>query len=1336
MPFVFLLHSISPLHSLPQCTYLTTPRRHKLTARIRRLNQIHPNNILFPISINPKCVSERSQTPKGAERIIKVCTNLRETLSGCIKQEGKGDVTGIEVFGILNRWKEDKDDTLTSLSKPLVFTLFWIVIGFCPVRGLQSPATALPAISELLWKKQEEVVKESEKLEYPKEHDHSAYTRRLLEKVSVVLKTMEEVTASKGEVEDVETALTEVKSMKSELQEEIMNGLYLELRELKRQKANLVKRSDGVLDTVLRAKREQDKLLSKLRSGTGADEGVREELERLTTELDSSEKEYNGIWEKVGEIEDQILKKETMALSIGMRELSFIERECELLVQRFTREMRRGTLGSSIKVSSPRLSRFDIQKDLEAIQREHLKQMILPSVVELEDHGLLFEKDQMDFSLRIRQALNESKDLQRKLEDRIRRDMKKFGKERHFLVITPEEEVVKGFPEVELRWMFGNKDVVVPKAIHIQLFHGWKRWREEAKADLKRKFVENVDLGKQYVTQKQERIILDRDKVVSRTVFNEENNRWEMDPIAVPYAISKKLVEYARIRHDWGAMFIALKGDDKEYYIDIKEYEMLFEHCGGFDVLYLKMLASGIPTAVHLMWIPLSELNIYQQSLLLARLSYQLFSGLWKTGIVTLAKDWIFEKIKNINDDIMMTTVFPLVEFIIPYPARIRLGMAWPEEIDQSVGSTWYLKWQSEAEMSFKTRKRDDVQWYLWFFIRAIIYGYVLFHVFRFMKRKIPRVLGYGPLRRDPNIRKLQRVLYYIKYRKQRVLRKKKAGIDPIRTAFDMMKRVKNPPIRLKDFASIDSMREEIDEVIAFLRNPSAFQKLGARAPRGVLIVGERGTGKTSLALAIAAEAKVPVVEVKAQQLEAGLWVGQSAANIRELFQTARDLAPVIILVEDFDLFAGVRGKFIHTKKQDHEAFINQLLVELDGFEKQDGVVLMATTRNLKQIDQALQRPGRMDRIFRLQHPTQVEREKILRIAAADTMDTELIDFVDWRKVAEKTALLRPIELKLVPVALEGGAFRNKFLDTDELMSYCSWLATFSGAIPKWLRNSKLGRRISSMLINHLGLTLTKEDLQNVVDLMEPYGQISNGIELLNPPLDWTRETKFPHAVWAAGRGLIALLLPNFDVVDNIWLEPFSWEGIGCTKITKAKDEGSMHGNVETISYLEKKLVFCFGSHVASQLLLPFGEANLLSASELRQAQEIATRMVIQYGWGPDDSPAIYYHGNMATALSMGNNHEFEMAAKVEKIYDLAYDKAEEMLQKNRQVLEKIVDELLEFEILTGKDLERILQSAVGIREKEPFSLSRVYENESLSITYLDNGRASGTAHLGAAAEV
>ncbi|KAK9735619.1 hypothetical protein RND81_04G216200 [Saponaria officinalis] len=921
--------------------------------------------------------------------------------------------------------------------------------------------------------------------------------------------------------------------------------------------------------------------------------------------------------------------------------------------------------------------------------------------------------------------------MQRELEARIRRDMKKHGPEKRIIVNTPEGDVVKGYPEVELKWMFGDKEVVVPKAISVHLHHGWKKWREDAKSKLKKSLLEDADRGEQYVAERLERVILDRDRVVSKTLYNEDKNRWEIDPIAVPYAVLKNLVQYARIRHDWGAMYIGLKGEDKEFYVNLKEYDVLFEDFGGFDELYLKMLASGVPTAVHLMWIPLSELSISQQVLLLARISRQLCYGLWKTKIVSFGREWIFKKIKNINDDVMMMIVFPLVEFLIPYPVRITLGMAWPEEIGITIGSTWYLKWQSEAETSFKLRKRDDIWWYFWFLIRSFLYGYVLYHVFRYLRRSVPRLLGYGPYRRDPNVRKLKRVLGYLKYRKQKIIAKKKAGVDPIRTAFDNMKRVKNPPIRLKDFASVESMKEEINEVVAFLQNPTVFQKLGARAPRGVLIVGERGTGKTSLALAIAAEARVPVVNIEAQQLEAGLWVGQSASNVRELFQTARDLAPVIIFVEDFDQFAGVRGKFIHTKKQDHEAFINQLLVELDGFEKQDGVVLMATTRNVNQIDEALRRPGRMDRIFNLQRPTQTERENILQKAARESMDPDIIDFVDWRKVAEKTALLRPIELKLVPVALEGTAFRSKFLDTEELMNYCSWFATFSASIPSWLRKTKVARQISRAFVNHLGLTLTKEDLTNVVDLMEPYGQISNGIELYTPPIDWTRETKFPHAVWAAGRGLISLLLPNFDVVDTMWLEPLAWEGIGCTKITQAKNSGATYGNVETVSYLEKKLVFCFGSHIASQMLLPFGEENLLSASELQQAQEIATRMVLQYGWGPDDTPAIYHHGNAATALSMGNKMEYEMAEKVEKIFNLAYDKAVDMLKKNRQVLEQIVDELLEYEILTGKDLERIMESNAGVREKEPFSLSRVYESKSISVRYLENGSASGAPLLG-----
>ncbi|KAF4379841.1 hypothetical protein G4B88_012764 [Cannabis sativa] len=1220
---------------------------------------------------------------------------------------------------------EPEGRLLKCVANKIVLALFCFAIGFAPIRGIRVSAIAAP-VAEVLGRRAKENEKEKEKGNEgsSRSHEYADCTRRLLETVSFLLRSIEEARKGNGDVKQVEAAWKAVKAKKEELQDGIMNGLHVELMELKRDKEKLENRSEEIVDAVVNTRREYEKSLGNV------DKELGDMKERLEASLKRLEQEYSSMWERIGEIEDVILRKETAAMSFGVRELCFIERECEQLVQGFNREMRRKGTESVPKRPVTKLSKTDIQKELESVQRNHLEQIILPSVLEDNDLGSYFDKDASDFAQRIKQRLRESREMQKYVEARIRKDMKKFGDEKRFVVLTPEDEVVKGFPEIEMKWMFGDKEVMVPKAVSLHLYHGWKKWREEAKAELKKKLLENIEFGKDYIAEKQEHILLDRDRVMSKTWYNEEKKRWEMDPLAVPFAVSKKLVEHARIRHDWAVMYVAIKGDDKDYFVDIKEFDMLYEDFGGFDGLYMKMLANGIPTTVHLMWIPFSELNLQQQFLLTLRLSQQCFNALWKTEIVSYARDWVIMNFTEANDDIMMAIVFPILELVIPYPVRIKLGMAWPEEIDQAVDSTWYLKWQSEAEKSYKSRKRDDFQWFFLFTIRTVIYGYILFHVLLFLKRRIPVVLGFGPYRKDPNFRKLGRMKYYLKYRKRRVKQRKKAGFDPITRAFDQMKRVKNPPIPLKDFASIESMREEMNEVVKFLQNPRAFQEMGARAPRGVLIVGERGTGKTSLALAIAAEAKVPVVEVKAQELEAGLWVGQSASNVRELFQTARDLAPVIIFVEDFDLFAGVRGTYIHTKNQDHEAFINQLLVELDGFEKQDGVVLMATTRNLQQVDEALQRPGRMDRIFHLQRPTQAERERILQIAAKESMDTELIDFVDWKKVAEKTALLRPIELKLVPVALEGSAFRSKFLDTDELMSYCGWFATFSGIIPNWVRRTKLSKMLSKMLVNHLGLTLTKEDLQNVVDLMEPYGQISNGIEFLSPPIDWTREAKFPHAVWAAGRSLITVLLPNFDVVDNLWLEPLSWEGIGCTKITKARNEGSTNGNSESRSYLEKKLVFCFGSHIASQMLLPFGEENFLSSSELQQAQEIATRMVIQYGWGPDDSPAIYYHTNAETALSMGNNHEYEMATKIEKMYYSAFYKAKEMLQKNRQVLEKIVEELMEFEILTGKDLQTILEDNGGIREKEPFFLSKVQEVEPSSSNFLDEGTKLATALL------
>ncbi|KAK3004735.1 hypothetical protein RJ639_018216, partial [Escallonia herrerae] len=677
-------------------------------------------------------------------------------LSPVIKQEG-------------NPTPRTDENVLNRIAKPIALALFWVVIALCPIRGFQSPALAAPVASEAIGNTK---TREKEEESSRKGHEYSNCTRKLLETVSELIRVMEEVRSENGDVKKVEVALRNMKTRRKELQEEILSGMYAELRVLKGEKEVLMSRLDEILEAVGWAKREREGLL---RKRGGGEEG-NERAAKLEEEVIEGEKEYNEVWEKIGKIEDAISRRETLALSVGVRELSFIQRESELLVEGFKRKMRETGSGSVSKRSLTKLSKYDIQKELQAAQRQILEQMILSNILEDKYFGHLFDQDSVEFAQRIKQALQESSEMQRNMESGIRKKMKKSGAEKRVLVNSSVDDIVKGFPEVELKWMFGGKEVVVPKAVRLHLFHGWKKWREETKADLKRNLLEDVELGKKYVAQRQakfmflvnfhdsskiiylERILLDRDRVTSKTWYNEERSRWEIDPIAVPYAVSRKLVENARIRHDWAAMYISLKGDDKEYYVDIKEFEMLYEDFGGFDGLYLRMLATRIPTAVQLMWIPFSELNFSQQFLLIMRLSHQLVNGLWNTKIISYVREWTFEKIRNLNDDIVMVIFFPLVEFLIPYPARMQLGMAWPEYIDQSVGSTWYLKWQSEAEMRFRSRNTDEFWWYFWFFIRTIIYGYVLFNVFSFLKRKIPRVLGFGPIRRDPNFRKLRRV--------------------------------------------------------------------------------------------------------------------------------------------------------------------------------------------------------------------------------------------------------------------------------------------------------------------------------------------------------------------------------------------------------------------------------------------------------------------------------------------------------------------------------------------------------------------------------------------------
>lgn len=155
------------------------------------------------------------------------------------------------------------------------------------------------------------------------------------------------------------------------------------------------------------------------------------------------------------------------------------------------------------KNSLTKLSRSEIKEELQTAQRQLLEQITLPSVLENEENVLLFDQDSMVFAQRIEQTLKNSREMQQSFESRIKKKLKRYGDEKRFVVNTPADEVVKGFPEIELKWMFGNREVVVPKAVSLNLHHGWKKWREDVKAELKRDLLENVEHGKKYMAEKQ-----------------------------------------------------------------------------------------------------------------------------------------------------------------------------------------------------------------------------------------------------------------------------------------------------------------------------------------------------------------------------------------------------------------------------------------------------------------------------------------------------------------------------------------------------------------------------------------------------------------------------------------------------------------------------------------------------------------------------------------------------------------------------------------------------------------------------------------------------------------
>lgn len=1214
--------------------------------------------------------------------------------------------------------------------------IVFLALGFFPHRALLGQVCAAPAIATV---SNANVIRNEHVEDDRGNKNISAYKQELLDTVSMLEQRLEELSTLDKDITDanVQTemqklrdALEVIGAKSRTLRSKALIDMEAALAQMKREETKLLKQAEKIADSYLAIQMEIERM-SKQQAETGApgDGKTRKLRERRENDLRDAEKRFRDIWSKITRLEADLLVKEIEGLRLAFEEIPAIEEHSQENVDVFIQQRVKMTSAREYQGYTRESIVDRIEKDLEYAGKKIWEQRFLPSAVDVEESQLPVNEEKRTLVEHIKRESQKSREMQEKLDNLIRGRFKEVGEEKLLLVKTPEEEVVKGLPPMELKWFFGDKEVQVPGAANFQMAQGWKKWREEAKENLKKKLLEDVELGKEYVAQRQARILLYRDRVMTRTWYNENEKRWEMDPFAASYAVSKGIVGRARIRHDRAVMYIALKGDDREYYVDILAFDALFEQVGGFDGLYVKMVTSGIPTTIEYMSIPFKEWELRHQILVPLRFCYRVLNFFWLKWI-SVPVNWYFGKLSNILEVVMVRVGFPIIESILPYPIRTSFGMAWPEDVQEDTEATWYMVYQMEAEKNVQARWNPDtplLKQLIGFTFNCFIYGYPLILAFQYLWK---RTLGIQDMPETP-LQENQKQVRSLWKEVSSGLEDTKT--DPIQSAFDRMKRIKNPPMRLKDMAGIDALKEEINEIVAFLRNPKSFQEVGARAPRGVLIAGDSGTGKTTLAYAIAAEAKVPVVEIKNLDLEGGTWVGQGAAKIRELFQTARELAPLIIFIDDFDHFARVRGQNLDSKMQDHEAIVNQLLVELDGFETKEGVVLVATTRKPEAIDGALRRPGRMDRTITLPIPNEREREMILQSAARTTMHGGLIDLVDWKKVANKTAGLIPAQLKFIPQSLESSAFHRKICDDEELFSIYGWLATIDNIAPRWLKDSKLMKKLYEGLVDHLGLRLTEEDMESTVDLMEPYGQIKPGLELRNPPTIWTREFKFPHAVWAAGRGLVALLLPNFDSVDHIWLDATCWEGVGFTKITRQTTGGFEDSQIITRSYLEKKLVLCFGSYVAAQLLLPLEESNNLSTFEIEEAQELATRMVLEYGWGPDDSHVAYLTSISGKSLDIGKDHAYELEANVKKLFNAACDKAAEILQKNQKALVALLEYLLEYDAVTKQDMSRIMEENGAVQEAEPFMLIS-YKNHELAAEMSTNGtgRFSGSPQFSA----
>ena len=448
-----------------------------------------------------------------------------------------------------------------------------------------------------------------------------------------------------------------------------------------------------------------------------------------------------------------------------------------------------------------------------------------------------------------------------------------------------------------------------------------------------------------------------------------------------------------------------------------------------------------------------------------------------------------------------------------------------------------------------------------------------------------------------------------------------------------------NTKVTFSDVAGVDEAKEELTEVVEFLSNPKKFTRLGGRIPKGVLLVGPPGTGKTLLSRAVAGEAGVPFFSISGSDF-VEMFVGVGASRVRDLFVQGKKNAPCLIFIDEIDAVGRQRGAGLGGGHDEREQTLNQLLVEMDGFESNEGVILIAATNRPDVLDPALLRPGRFDRQVVVPNPDLNGRKSILKV------------------YSHKVALSKKVDLDVIARGTPG----------------------FSGAD---LEN----------LVNEAALIAAKNDKDHVdmADLEEAKDKVMMGKERRSVIL--SEEEKKTTAYHEGGHALVANLLPKADPVHKVSIIPRG-QALGVTMQLPLDDRHNY-----SKEYLESTLAVMMGGRVAELLFLQ--QMTTGASNDLERASKVARKMVCE--WGMSDtfgSIALSDNGNevfLGRELVQHKQYSEETArlidAEVRKILQDAYNKAKRLLEENTDVVHRLASALLERETISGSDLTKIMNN-------------------------------------------